>query len=136
MDKQMDNMIYSNLGKKNRYCNYLQRGDVLDTDGNFDSKTNMVIKSFCERLKKLLEVDDIYELIDEIFNMQHDDFNVEGLYFFSIFHKELSPILLRTIIDNKDSKDNFFKTNNQLIEAIRVALEEELYYWQEKMFNS
>ncbi len=95
-----------------------------------------IISAFCNDLKGLLQFDDINMLIQEIFAVEHrlgvineveDDMELPEL---GDFYQNLSPILLRALLESD---------GQQIIkgwkEAIRIAIEEELYCWKEKLFN-
>ena len=45
----------------------------------------------------------------------------------------LSPILLRAVLESDLARDNSDDLIKGWLEALRIALEEEFYIWQEKL---
>ena len=99
--------------------------------------------AFCNDIKSTLVEDDILNMIDKIFQIESsinifrsevfkDNIDVLLPSLDNIF-LNLSPLMLRSIWENLSADNN---SQLEIIkgwqEALRVALEEEVYVWQEK----
>lgn len=102
-----------------------------------------VIKSFSNDLKRLLEIDDVYLLAREIFSIEHnlslfiDVLESSELPVPSMdrFYKNLSPIFLRAICENAETPEDTNNVIHSWTEALRIAIEEEYYLWQETLLD-
>ncbi len=113
--------------------------DVTLRDLLSDKKANLksedVKKAFCHDLKRVLEKENVVEIIQEFLNLENDlakinqkgEAKVPGL---DEFYKNLSPVLMRSILDAQKSSSAPEAIQKAIKEALRIALEEELYAWQ------
>lgn len=113
--------------------------DVTLRDLLSDKKVNLksedVKKAFCHDLKRVLEKENVVEIIQEFLNLENDlakinqkgEAKVPGL---DEFYKNLSPVLMRSILDAQKSSSAPEAIQKAIKEALRIALEEELYAWQ------
>jgi len=114
---------------------------------DYDADENIVpaserelIEALCNDFKEVLEIEDLSSLIHEIFKIENQisflndkGKNVPDL---SIFYQNLSPVLLRSLWEVLN--DGEVKSEDLLSawkEAIRIAIEEEFYIWQEKIIS-
>jgi hypothetical protein len=146
----MDSMIYSPFSAKVKK-NKLPTSDidasitlesVLKQDFEIITK-EQVVKGFCNDLRILLKSDDVYELIHGIFAIEHNISYISENIFedgndlptLGEFHRNLSPVLLRALLDNAASSDSdSYNVEKEWKEALRISIEEELYIWQERSF--
>ncbi len=109
----------------------------LDRYSNID-----IIKAYCLKLEEILEENDLYIMIDQIFILEesisfiNNDLEAEksfDLPCVESIYKQFTPLILRSIVYAKGRIENdgsvFLK---ELQEALRVSLEHELYYWEDK----
>jgi hypothetical protein len=140
----MEDSLYSSLGRKTQRSLFSKAPEklnslkeILDQPATLITKDE-VLKSLVKELKRLLLYEDIDSLIEGIFLTEH--FLEEIAHYvqdknfplFEDFYKNLSPIVLRTI--QESMKEGKIKSSS-VLEALRVAVEEELYYWQEELFQ-
>ncbi len=104
-----------------------------------------IVNSFISSLRDILDQDDVYKVIESIFDLQttvhlvqdklkvFDEESVD-IPRLDVFFQVLSPILLRVLSESYQmeglQKLNFIE--QEWKEALRVAIEEELYLWQKK----
>ena len=134
----MDTSLYSGFGKMRKIKGGLSTGQHLSLRDLVNSKyavieERQVIEAFCNDLKKLLGQDDVHQMIRELFTVENNisllaDMG-EELPNLGDFHKNLSPILLRALVEN--TSDDFDRVLKSWKEALRIAIEEELYFWQD-----
>ncbi len=102
-----------------------------------------VVKAFCNDLRLVLSCVHVNDMIEKIFqidlllqNIQEsnsvaessrDGLQSDQIPSLSEFYKSLSPILLRSLWENSDNSE----LSKVWLESLRVAIEEELYFWQE-----
>ena len=114
---------------------------------NFTSEETIVpareedlVEALCSDFKRILEIEDLSELIHEVFKIENQiqflkdkGKNVPDLL---IFYQNLSPVLLRSLWevlnDGEKGADDILLSWK---EAIRIAIEEEFYVWQEKIIS-
>lgn len=141
----MEGSIYSNLGTKiNRtfkekrdseltLSDHLQNKIVISTREELD-------KIFLSELKRVLAKENLKDLIESFFELENnlslvlDSVEFEFIEFnFDEFYKNLSPLLLRSLLEHTRASQE----NDQLIyslkESLRIALEDE-YYTHESRF--
>ncbi len=150
-DRVEDNFIYSDLKFKARSIKIRSgvdelHGSILDLIalGNQTTLTSeKIINALCNDLREILKKEDISSLIQGIFSIEsslhelkkikssdHDDFILD----FSRLYQKLSPIILRAILEGvSPNKDCSAKCTKMIKEAIRVAVEEELYLLQDSV---
>lgn len=90
-------------------------------------------KIFVKDLKKVLEKENLFDVIQGFFDLETDLNNAfERLDFettlvnFDEFYKNLSPVLMRSLLENANQPDNAAMILKSIKEALRIALEEEL----------
>ena len=88
---------------------------------------------FVKDLKIVLEKENLFDLIQGFFELETDLGNAyERLEFdsslvnFDEFYKNLSPVLMRALLENSNQPDNADMILHSIKEALRIALEEEL----------
>jgi hypothetical protein len=90
-------------------------------------------KIFVKDLKRVLLKENLFDLIQGFFDLETDlgnafeqlDFEV-SLVNFDEFYKNLSPVLMRSLLENANQPDNAEMILKSIKEALRIALEEEL----------
>ena len=88
---------------------------------------------FTKDLKRVLLKENLFDLIQGFFDLETDlgnafeqlDFEV-SLVNFDEFYKNLSPVLMRSLLENAKQPDNAVMILKSIKEALRIALEEEL----------
>ncbi len=88
---------------------------------------------FIKDLKRVLLKENLFDLIQGFFDLETDlgnafeqlDFEV-SLVNFDEFYKNLSPVLMRSLLENANQPDNAAMILKSIKEALRIALEEEL----------
>lgn len=88
---------------------------------------------FVKDLKRVLYKENLFDLIQGFFDLETDlgnafeqlDFEV-SLVNFDEFYKNLSPVLMRSLLENANQPDNAEMILKSIREALRIALEEEL----------
>lgn len=88
---------------------------------------------FVKDLKRVLLKENLFDLIQGFFDLETDlgnafeqlDFEV-SLVNFDEFYKNLSPVLMRSLLENANQPDNAAMILKSIREALRIALEEEL----------
>lgn len=88
---------------------------------------------FVKDLKRVLLKENLFDLIQGFFDLETDlgnafeqlDFEV-SLVNFDEFYKNLSPVLMRSLLENANQPDNAEMILKSIKEALRIALEEEL----------
>lgn len=88
---------------------------------------------FVKDLKRVLLKENLFDLIQGFFDLETDlgnafeqlDFEV-SLVNFDEFYKNLSPVLMRSLLENANQPDNAALILKSIKEALRIALEEEL----------
>lgn len=90
-------------------------------------------KIFVKDLKIVLEKDNLFDLIQGFFDLETDlSHAYERLEFdsslvnFDEFYKNLSPVLMRALLENAHQPDSADMILHSIREALRIALEEEL----------
>ncbi len=136
----MEGLNYSNLGKKiNKTINRgidvgkLELKEVFEKNINLQSPNELKIL-FIKELKSLLDLENIYEIINHFFETeslvhqacQKFDFKEED-FLFDEFYKNLSPIILKSLADQTSNTENAEVIINILKESMRIAIEEMIY---------
>ena len=88
---------------------------------------------FTKDLKRILLKENLFDLIQGFFDLETDlgnafeqlDFEV-SIVNFDEFYKNLSPVLMRSLLENAKQPDNAVMILKSIKEALRIALEEEL----------
>lgn len=136
----MEGSVYSNLGLKknrtfqeNRDNKLFTLKDILDRKVFINSPSELK-QIFVNDLKNVLQKENVFTLIENFFQLEHDlhlaqdqfDFDNSPLNF-EEFYKNLSPILMRALLENANQANNAENLLKAIKESIRIALEEELH---------
>lgn len=141
---------YSVLGNRIKRTNSAQlNGEAMNLyelrkSGLKKVSSRIVIQAYCESLKDILLKNSLDEIIPEIFHIEQnlnfliDEVNESEVEYPKLdeFYKHLSPIFLQSILEHLDDHESREKVMKSWKEAIRIAIEEEIYIWQEKFFES
>lgn len=144
----MENTIYSNLGlRKNRTFQEQRPEDNLTLKDFIEHKFTLhnqeeLKRTFARELKGLLQKENLFEMITAFFELETDlaaavdsvDFEVN--LNFDEFYKNLSPVLLRSLLENSNRPDNAAQIIKSVTESLRIAIEEELYQLDDGKFSS
>ena len=146
----MEGFVYNHLGSKLNKPNraFKEKGDdeVFTLKDFLDHKwiiqTNLELKKvFIRELKLVLKKENLFDLINAFFELENHihqildqvEFEVSVLNF-DEFYKNLSPVLMRAILENSKSPDNAEHILNSIKESLRIAIEEELYQLETDQF--
>ncbi len=99
---------------------------------------NRIIQMFCHELKSLLSLDEPLELLKRVESLEfhletlreEDSQKVPNL---DDFFRVLSPVLMRAVIENIETNEGREALHQGFQEALRIAIEEEIHIWQEKI---
>lgn len=101
-----------------------------------------VIKAFCSSLYEVLNESDIRSIIQKLFKIEGQlhkihymsEFQDREDYLpnFSNFYRNLSPILLRSLWEGMGMDSPSEQVSRSWKEALRVSIEEEIFYWKNK----
>ena len=131
-----------NKMSKNLYFDQEQNSSLFDFERDEEIiplSEKELVKALTNDLKNLLEIDEMEQLVHEIFKLETQisflndkGKNVPDL---NIFYQNLSPVLLRSLLEVKaEGIEDPSELLNLWKEAIRIAIEEEFHVWQEKIF--
>lgn len=140
----MQNLGYGNLGNKiNRVARDRQTNIVLslkDINSNRFTiqNTEELKRIFISDLKKLLVSENIFTLIQEFFDLETElalaverlDQD-ENIFNFEEFYKNFSPVLMRAILENEKKPEDGEQVLKSIKESLRIALEGELYRFED-----
>ncbi|MBP9679878.1 MAG: hypothetical protein KBD76_00620 [Bacteriovorax sp.] len=142
----MEGTVYSHLGMKRNRTYQEKRGDEVLTLKDFlEHKWTLhnadeVKKTVTRELKGLLQKENIFDFINAFFELETDLHQViDSLEFevdmsFDEFYKNLSPVIMRSILENSSRPDDAKLILKSVKESLRIALEEELYRLEEPKF--
>ena len=136
----MEGSIYSNLGlKRNRTFREKRDEEIFTLKDFLEHKwilnsNEELKKAFARELKAILKLENLFDLINGFFELESDlnnvldqvDFEVSVLNF-DEFYKNLSPVFMRSLLENSKHPENAKLLIQSIKEALRIALEEELY---------
>ena len=136
----MEGSIYSNLGlKKNRTFQEKRDSKLYNLREIIERKfivneVSELKQAFINDLKNVLLKDDVFQLIESFFFLEQNlhlaldqvDFDTPVMNF-EEFYKNLSPVLMRALLENVNNSANAEALLNSIKESIRIALEEELH---------
>ncbi len=142
----MESSLYTNLGmRKNRTFQEKRPEDNLTLKDFIEHKFTLhneeeLKKTFSRELKGILQKDNLFDLITAFFELETDlaaavdsvDFEVN--LNFDEFYKNLSPVLMRSILENSNRPDNAAQILKSITESLRIAIEEELYQLEDSKF--
>jgi len=145
----MEGLSYNVLGNKNKIGKpFLNAGVEYDLASLFKENQDKidllekgeVLKAFCNSLKNLLDITDLKSLISGLFEIEYTLNSIKengaiesDMPCFAGFYNSLSPILLRAVLEHDLDNEDSGTLIKGWLEALRIALEEELYVWQEKI---
>ncbi len=135
----MEGSTYSSLGLRARQLRNERDASQLLTLKDFVEKKfsihseDELKKYFAKDLKALLQKENLFDIIQGFFDLETDltnayerlDFEV-SIVNFDEFYKNLSPVLMRALLENSHHPDNAPMILKSIKEALRIALEEEL----------
>lgn len=145
----MEGTVYSNLGSKLNKSNrafrekldeeILTLKDFLEHKWTLHSAEELKT-TFIRELKAALKKDNIFDLINSFFELEQDlhqalnsvDFEIS--FNFDEFYKNVSPLLLRSVLENSNHPDDAHAILKSIKESLRIALEEELYRIEDLKF--
>lgn len=136
----MEKSAYANLGlKMNRTFREKREEEVFTLKDFLDHKWTIsnnaeLKKTFARELKSVLKKEDLFDLINSFFELESDlhlvldqvEFEISILNF-DEFYKNLSPVLMRSLLENSQTPDNAALLLQSIKESLRIAIEEELY---------
>ena len=136
----MEGSVYNNLGLKMNRTFREKRDESIFTlkdfiDHKFLIQNNEELKrTFARDLKIVLQKENVFDLIGQFFELETNllnaidlvDFEVEN-FNFDEFYKNLSPVLMRALLENVQQSENAAQILKSIKESLRIALEEELY---------
>ncbi len=99
---------------------------------------DIVNKSYRLELVELLSINDLYRLAKEVLNLERKLKKLEKMIGVDIhipalksFYESLSPVMIQALAEVSDSRDRD-DVEVVWLEAVRIAIEEEMASWQEK----
>ena len=135
----MEGSTYSSLGLKMKRTFREKEGSELLTLKDFVEHKFVIHNEkelkrfFIKDLKVILAKENLFDLIQGFFDLETDLSNASerldfeaALVNFDEFYKNLSPVLMRALLENVNSPDNAPMILKSIKEALRIALEEEL----------
>jgi hypothetical protein len=141
----MENLGYGNLGNKlNRIAKDKQNNTFLtlkDINKNRFSVQNSgeLKRIFSADLKKILKNENIFTFITDFFELENElEIAIERLvldeevFNFDEFYKNFSPLLMRAILENSTKPDDGELILKSVKESLRIALEGELYRFEDQ----
>lgn len=103
--------------------------------------TAEVYRAICHDLKLLLDAEDVRELVKGIFSIENNlqllsETMEEEIPSLDRFFRNLSPIFLQALYQNCTHSSDTDQVIHDWIEALRIAIEEEYYFWQEQLLEA
>lgn len=135
----MEGSVYSNLGlKMNRTFREKRDEEVFSLKDFLEHKFTIhnkeeLKKIFARELKTVLQKENLFDLINGFFELETDLHHVFDLVEFDVqfnfdeFYKNLSPVFMRSLLENAQNPENAPLILKSIKESLRIALEEELY---------
>jgi hypothetical protein len=135
----MESSVYNTLGLKMNRTFPDKKDEILGIKDFLDNKIiiqneDELRKIFANDLKNILKRDNLFDLIQGFFDLEQDlSHSFDRLDFeativnFDEFYKNLSPVLMRALLENAADPDNAAAILKSIKEALRIAYEEELY---------
>ncbi len=132
---------YGSLGlRANRSFRDKQSNELLTLKDFIERKFHIqnvteLKRIFIKDLKIVLAKENLFDLIQSFFDLETDLNNASelvdsdadiNLVNFDEFYKNLSPVLMRALLENAATPDNAQIILKSIKEALRIALEEEL----------
>jgi hypothetical protein len=142
----MEGLVYNNLGlKKNRTFQEKRSEEILTLKDFLDHKWTIhneaeLKKTFARELKSILHKENLFELISSFFELETNLHHSIDIVEFEVnmnldeFYKNLSPVFMRSLLENVNHSDNAKMLLKSIKESLRIALEEELYQLEDSKF--
>lgn len=136
----MENSIYSNLGNRiNKTFRDKRDTENLTIKDFIDNKWSIANKSefkevFIREIKVLLNKENLFDLIQAFFELETNvQIAVEKLMLdeelsFDEFYRNLSPVLMRSLLEVAPYSNNNEMILNSIKESIRISLESEIFH--------
>lgn len=134
--------LYSNISKKYPKRIPLNQDEKVLSDFldiNREIEFTELVESYTKELKLLLEETETVTLIERITllegvlaKLRECDLSID-IPELSHFYQDLSPILLQKYWELDKSESSKETYNELFLHSIHIALEEEIYIWQEKI---
>ena len=146
--------LYSNFGQTIKKVNPQALEEKRETNSSlielfqskeiYSSSYERIVLSFCEELKKILEIKSVKDISVRVFELDHtlsvlysewsDELvSKDELPHLTNLYMTLSPLFLQTVLENSENENAVDGVYKGWLEAIRISLEEEIYIWQEKI---
>jgi hypothetical protein len=142
----MEGSVYSNLGlKRNRTFQEKRIDEILTLKDFLEHKWTLhseveLKRAFSRELKNVLQKEDLFDLINSFFELESDLHHAIGNVDFEVninfdeFYKNLSPVLMRALLENSNNPSDAELLIKSIKESLRIALEEELYQLEDLKF--
>jgi hypothetical protein len=140
----MQNLGYGNLGHKiNRVTRDKQahaKFTLKDINANrFIVQNSEDLKNiFVTDLKNILKNENVFNLIQDFFDLETDLQTAterlvidDDIFQFEEFYKNFSPVLMRALLENTNHPENGELILKSIKESLRIALEGELYRFED-----
>ncbi len=134
----MEGSVYSSLGLRMNRAFREKQSELLTLKDFLEHKfviqnQDELKKIFIKDLKLVLQKENLFDLIQGFFDLETDlsnayerlDFEITQVNF-DEFYKNLSPVLMRALLENASQPDSAALILKSIKEALRIALEEEL----------
>ncbi len=142
----MEGSVYSNLGLKRNRTYQEKRSDEALTLKDFIehkwtlSNADELKRTFTRELKTVLLKENLFDLINAFFELEADLHHAIAIVDFEVnlnfdeFYKNLSPVLMRALLENANNTGKVDLILKSIKESLRIALEEELYQLEDSKF--
>ncbi len=134
--------VQTNQSILNQFSNTPDLEDLLARKSKTIS-IQEIIESYCLELRKILELayleqvihgllqleSKLTAVIDENEIIDHDDLAPS----LSALYQRLTPLFLRSMLETMPEENEVEDIRKGWLEGLRIAIEEELYIWQEKI---
>jgi hypothetical protein len=124
-----------------------KRADILKLENSFENlirsssapEEEDILSVFTESLKKLLDLKSAVELIEGLHALEANIGRLEEKYpgvdtpKLNDFYQELSPIVLQKYWERRKNPISEESIDDLFLESIHIAIEEEMFIWQEKI---
>lgn len=147
-EKIMERSAYSTLGLKMNRTFREKRDEELFSFKDFldhkwvISSNEELKKTFARELKSVLQKENVFDLVNSFFELESELFQVldqldfqTNIQNFDEFYKNLSPVIMRSLLENSQSSNDPSALLQSIKESIRIALEEELHQLEDRTHN-
>lgn len=138
----MNSFLYTS----NKNIKHQGHGPIISSEIELENLLERVfeqkefLQALCNGFRSVLECNDLKNLVEAIFRLEGQLYKLKEKYpknsmieDLSDFYKSLSPMLLRVIWEQAAMQEQESSLLDGLVSSLRVALEEELFYWQERL---